>query len=122
MKIVIKEDGSFQHIPDQLYRFVHNGRELHCDVDSLIADYKGKPAELINVNEVFKSDSKVDFEYAMKTDTNNPIIIVRFDDGTHEVLDGNHRLFKAVHEGQTYIKVHIINELELNKYDRFREH
>lgn len=116
MNLVIKGDGSFRLPPDQLCTFVHNGRKIHCDVDSLIADYKGKQAKLVNVNEIFKPDSKVDSEYAMKTDINNPIIIVRFDDGTYEVLDGNHRLFKAAHEGQAQIMVHILNELELNKY------
>ena len=117
MNFVIKGNDSFRRPPDQLCTFVHNGRKLHCDVDTLIADYKGKQAQLVSVNEIFKQDSKVDFEYAMKTDNNNPIIIVRFDDGTYEVLDGNHRLFKAVHEGKTHIMAHILNEIELNKYD-----
>lgn len=52
----------------------------------------------------------------MKTDISSPIIIVRFDDETYEILDGNHRLFKAVHEGQPQIMAHILNELELKKY------
>lgn len=101
MNLVIKGDGSFRLPPDQLYAFVHNGRRIHCDVDLLIADYKGKQTKLVNVNEIFKPDSKVDSEYAMKTDINNPIIIVRFDDGTYEVLDGEHRLFKAVCEDKS---------------------
>lgn len=116
MNLVIKGDASFRLPSEQLCTFVHNGRKIQCDVNLLIVDYKGKQAKLVNVNEIYKPDDKVDSEYAMKTDINNPIIIVRFDDGTYEVLDGNHRLFKAVCEGQTQIMVHILNESQLNKY------
>ena len=116
MNVVFKGDGSFSLPPNQLYAFEHNGRTKHCNVDLLIEDYKNKQADLICVNEIFKAQNKVDLEYAMKTDISNPIIIVRFDDGTLEVLDGNHRLYKAAHEGQSYIMAHILNELDLNKY------
>lgn len=116
MNLVIKGDGTFLLPPNQLYTFEHNGRKIHCSVDLLIEDYKDKQAELVNVNEVFKPENIVNTEYAMKADVTNPIIIVRFNDGTHEILDGNHRLYRVVHEGQSYIRAHVLNELELNKY------
>ena len=52
----------------------------------------------------------------MTTDISKPIIIVRFDDGIYEVLDGNHRLLRAAQEGKLYIKAHILNETEMEKY------
>lgn len=116
MKLVFEGDGSFFLPPNQLSTFEHNGKKLHCNVDLLIEDYKGKNAEWVNVSEIFNSNSTVNSEYAMKTDVSNPIIAVRFDDGTYETLDGNHRLYRAAHEGQSQIKAHILNESELNKY------
>lgn len=38
------------------------------------------------------------------------------DDGTYEVLDGNHRLFRAVQERKLYIMAHILSETEMEKY------
>lgn len=117
MNYIINGNESFRLPGNQICIFVHNERKFCCDVDSLIADYKGKSAQLVSVNKVFNKNSVVDAEYAMKTVNKNPIIIVRFDDGTYEVLDGNHRLFKAVHERQAQIMAHILNEVELYKYD-----
>lgn len=116
MNLIIKGDGTFLLPPNQLCTFEHNGRKIHCSVDLLLEDYKDKQAKLVNVNEVFKPENTVNIEYAMKSDVSNPIIIVRFGDGTHEILDGNHRLYRAAHEGQAHIMAHILNEVELNKY------
>ena len=116
MKLVFRGDGSFLLPPNQLCTFEHNGRKIHCNVDLLIEDYKGRQAELVNVNEIFKPESKVNAEYAMKTDISSAIIIVRFEDGTYEILDGNHRLYRAVHEGKSQIMAHVLNEVELRKY------
>lgn len=116
MKITFTGDGSFMLPPNQLCTFEHNGKTIHCNVDLLIDDYKEKQAELIDISKIFKQSNTVNEEYAMKTNINTPIIIVRFNDGAYEVLDGNHRLFRAAHEGKTKILTHVLNELELNKY------
>lgn len=116
MKLMFKGDSSFLLPPNQLCTFEHDGKKIHCNVDLLIEDYKEKQAEQVNVSEIFKPESKVNSEYAMKTDISQPVIIARFDDGTYEVLDGNHRLYRAVHEGQGQIMAHILNESELKKY------
>ena len=105
MKLEFKGDGEFFLPPNQMCTFQHNGRKIHCNVDLLIADYSEKQADMINVNEIYKPDSTV-----------NSNIVVRFDDGTYEILDGNHRLFRAAHEGQAQIMAHILSESELNKY------
>lgn len=116
MKLTFTGDGSFMLPPDQLCTFERNGKTMHCNVDLLIDDYKEQQAELIDIGKILKQTNTVNEEYAMKTDVNIPIIIVCFDDGTYEILDGNHRLFRAAHEGKTQILAHILNELELNKY------
>lgn len=116
MKLKFEGDGSFLLPPEQLCTFEHGGRKIHCNVDLLIEDCKEKQAEWVDVREIFKPESKVDFEYAMKTDATHPIVIVRFDDGTHEVLDGNHRLYRAAHDGQDQVMAHILNESELKRY------
>ncbi len=116
MKLVFEGNGSFFLPPNQLSTFEHGGKKLHCNVDLLIEDYKEKDTEWVNVSEIFNPDSTVNSEYAMKIDVSRPIIVVRFDDGTYETLDGNHRLFRAAHEGKSQIKAHILNESELNKY------
>ena len=116
MSLVIKANGVFTFPPDQLCILEHNGKKLHCNVDLLIADYKEKQAEKACVNNIYKPNDGVNSRYAMTTDISKPIIIVRFDDGIYEVLDGNHRLFRAAQEGKLYIKAHILNETEMEKY------
>lgn len=116
MNLDFKGNGSFQLPPNQLCIFEHDGKKMHCNVDLLVEDYMEKQAKRIDVNEIFKAESKVNSEYAMKTDISRPIIIVQFDDGFYEVLDGNHRLYRAAHEGQSQIMAHILDESELKKY------
>jgi ATP sulfurylase len=116
MKLEFKGDNEIFLPPNQICTFQHNGRKMCCNVDLLVAAYREKQAEMINVNEIYKPDSTVNPKYAMTTDISNPIIAVRFDDGTYEILDGNHRLFRAAHEGKYQIMAHILSESELNKY------
>lgn len=116
MKLMFEGDGSFLLPPDQLCTFEHNGRKMHCNVDLLIEHCKVKQAQLVNVDEIIEFQDTVDTEYAMKTDISIPIIVVQFDDGTYEILDGNHRLYRAAHEGKSQIMAHILNELELDKF------
>lgn len=116
MKLVFQADDSFRFPPNQIVAFERNGRKVLCNVDWLIQDYKEQQAELVNVNEIFKWDNTINPEYAMKTDINIPIIIVRFDDGTYEILDGNHRVFRAAYEGKSQIMAHILSEIELKHY------
>ena len=116
MKLTFKGDGSFLLPPDQICTFEHDGRKIHCNVDLLIEDYKEKQADLVDIDKIFEQTNTVNTEYAMKTDFSVPIIVVCFNDGTYEILDGNHRLFRAAHEGKSQILAHILNELELEKY------
>lgn len=116
MKLILKNDNTTFLPPEQICTFEHNGRKIHCNVDLMIEDYNGKRAEAINVSEIYKEDSTVNFEYAITTNNKNPIIIVRFSDGTYEILDGNHRLYKAVYEGKHQVMAYILNEIELEKY------
>ena len=70
VKFKIEGGDAFGLPSDQLCTFVRNGRTIQCDVNRMIADYKRKQAELVNVSEIFKPDSNIDSEYAMRTDNN----------------------------------------------------
>lgn len=116
MKLMFEGDGSFLLPPDQLCTFERNGRKIHCNVDLLIEDCKEKQAKLVNIGEIIEFQNAVNKEYAMKTDVSIPIVVVQFDDGIYEILDGNHRLYRAAHEGKAQIMAYVLNELELDKY------
>lgn len=102
--------------PNQMCIFDYKREKKQVNVDMLIEYYKNEQPEKVNVKDIYKPDNKVNCEYAMTTNTNIPIIIVRFDDGTHSVLDGNHRLYRAAQEGKAEILAHILDEKKLKRY------
>ena len=57
-----------------------------------------------------------DPEYAMKTDPSLPGIMVRLSDDHEMLIDGNHRLFKAVRTGQEVFRCRYLQEAEHKPY------
>lgn len=69
------ENGFITSFPNQICTFEHKGKKLHCNVDRMIEEYKKKKPAMLKV-----------------------------DDNTYEILDGNHRLYRAFSEGKEKIE------------------
>lgn len=102
--------------PNQICTFEHKGKKLHCNVDRMIEEYKKEKPGVLEVDEIYRYISKIDAEYAVSTTNNNPIIVVKFDDNTYEILDGNHRLYRAFSEGKEKIEAYVLDENDLKRY------
>lgn len=114
MKVVFKEALDFP--PAQMCSVERDGVIKNYNVDLLILNCREKQPQMINVCEIYKQDSIIDYEYAIANTNQSPIIIVKFEDGTYEVLDGSHRLYKAFYEGQKRIMAYVLEESELERY------
>lgn len=110
------ENGNISSFPKQICIFEHEGKKIHCNVDMMIEEYKKKKQMRLKVDEIYKYISKVDAEYAVNTTNNNPIIVVKFVDNTYEILDGNHRLYRAFSEEKEEIEAYVLNENDLKRY------
>ncbi len=78
---------------------------FHFNVSRMIADIEsGELAvirERINVKEWFKvhGGGKIDEEYMPKVELSRPVIQGEIGPGRFEIIDGNHRMEKALREG-----------------------
>ena len=57
-----------------------------------------------------------DADYAMKTDTTSPGIIVELSDDLEILIDGNHLLFKANKTGQILFRCYYLQEHEQKRF------
>lgn len=109
-------DQKYMSPPEQICQFDYNGKKVLCNVDLLINDFRNKTPDIIKVKDVYEYNDSLDFDYSLNTDTMRPIYVVRFNDGEFTVLDGNHRLYKAMKNNMEYISAYILNEKDLQKY------
>lgn len=103
-------------ISDQVYSFYFNGKKYHCHIDNILKYCQHKQVKEFKVNEIYKEKDKITPDYAMTTDTSTPIVMVQFNNGFFEVIDGNNRLYKAAHINQETIFVYTLTEDELNRF------
>lgn len=91
-----------------------------------IIDYIGDNVRNISVvdlqNKLKSQLDKVtkDEERIMKADLNYPIILVQKDGEFSYVLDGNHRLAKAIMTGEEYIKAKVLYLDDKNTPEEFK--
>ena len=91
-----------------------------------IVDYIGDNVRNISVvdlqNKLKSQLDKVtkDEERIMKADLNYPIILVQKDGEFSYVLDGNHRLAKAIMTGEEYIKAKVLYLDDKNTPEEFK--
>lgn len=116
MKREIKNYTLKLNFPKQICVFERGKEKVHCNVDLLINDCTDKEIQWINVADIFKKNDQIVTEYAMNTENEKPIIVIKFEDGTYEVLDGHHRLHKAYYEGKDQIMSYVLTEDALEKY------
>ena len=64
-------------------------------------------------------DVRVDDTYAMKTDLNKPCVLAEVKDGHYLLLDGNHRLRKAIKEKLSCVMCYCLKE---SQHQRYIEH
>lgn len=54
-------------------------------------------------------------ERMMRADTQYPLLVLQYPDGEYRVLDGNHRLGKALHTKQPSVQARVIKHQSLPK-------
>ena len=103
-------------IPNQIYRLEHEGYKYIWNVDKLIIDSEKLPLIEISIIDIKYDFEKLDIEYALKNDNSTPIIVIKYRDNSYELLDGNHRIYKAIKEGKQTIMAYCLLEKEADKY------
>ena len=91
-----------------------------------ISDYIGNDVRNISVSDlqnklkIQPSTVTQEKERIMKADLQYPIILVQKDGEFSYVLDGNHRLAKAIMTGETYIKAKVLYLDDKNTPEEFK--
>jgi len=92
-----------------------------------VLDYIGDDIRNISVSDLQNKlkgqlyKSLKDEERIMKADLKYPIILVQKDGEFSYVLDGNHRLAKAILTGEEYIKAKVLYLDDKNTPEKFKE-
>lgn len=94
----------------------NNGIKVVWDIDSIISEIKGAKTKEFSVDKLYNEKDKIDTSYAMQTDLRFPIIVARLNDEKYEIVDGKHRLYKAMMTGRKEIEAYCIESDNLSKY------
>lgn len=94
----------------------NNGVKVLWNVDLLRKDTRRTQKKLFSVQMLFNPDNIVDATYAMTKSMDEPIIIMKTEEDSYEILDGKHRLYKAKMTGQKEIWAYVISMEDRNKY------
>ena len=91
--------------------------QIFWDISALIKDLQKMQFPIVNYDVLCLSNSNNFFgnpEYAMKTNIENPCIIVKLNEDTEKLIDGNHRLYKVKQLNQENIPCYVL-PLEYHK-------
>lgn len=67
----------------------------------------------INANDLFVDAEGEWTQRSMKTDLSYPILVLELDDGRFDIIDGNHRVWKAWKNGVKAVKAYLIKKKDL---------
>ena len=86
---------------EQKYRIGTKDGQYHIfwDITALLKDlpYTHFPILQYKATDLFKSNNFYgNYEYAMNTNLDNPCIIAKLNNSIEKIIDGNHRLYKAI--------------------------
>lgn len=106
----------------QRYFFGTENGMIIWDVDSMLKAIEEKPMafelRMVDTDYIAKEnhDARVDDTYAMKTDLNKPCVLAEVKDGHYLLLDGNHRLRKAIKEKLSCVMCYCLKEPQHQRY------
>jgi hypothetical protein len=117
----IGESLATEHIADQIYSFVdEDGTRYHWNttIGNQIAEQSGRETDLfcpsdqgVDLAHIRKRYPEINEDYAMTTDITKPLLFVPFK-GKMQLVDGWHRLLKAVTLGVLEVSAHVLTQEE----------
>lgn len=106
----------------QRYFFATDNGMLIWDVDSMLKAIENNPRDfelrLVDTDVLAREnhDAMVNETYAMETDLDRPCVLAEIGHGHYLMLDGNHRLRKAVKEKLSCMICYCLKEEQHQKY------
>lgn len=106
----------------QRYFFATDNGMLIWDVDSMLKAIENHPGDfelrLVDTDVLARENQEafVNETYAMKTDLEKPCVLAEIAGGHYLLLDGNHRLRKAVREKLSCMICYCLKEEQHQKY------
>ena len=108
------------NLPNQIYTLIHDDHKYIWNIDKLIKDSKDLHLIEIRIKDI-KYDIEVNnIEYAINSNNNTPIIVIRYQDDSYELLDGNHRVNKYIQDGKQTIMAYCLLEKDADKYIMYK--
>lgn len=106
----------------QRYFFANDNGMLIWDVDSILKAIEENPRDFelrfVDTEYIAKDnlEATVNDKYAMKTDLNRPCVLAEVKGGRYLLVDGNHRLRKALKEKMNCVICYCLKEEQHRKY------
>ncbi len=102
---------------EQKYQIGNDYGSIMWDVERILDDKKLFKMKEYDVEELAASNLFYgDPEYAMQTDITQPLIVVQLTENIDKLIDGNHRLQKALKTGMKTISVYYLSFDEHHNY------
>lgn len=101
----------------QVARTVIDGEEMFIHVKTLQLCSKRKNVEMIDVKKIgkvsFEDESQI--QDTMSGDSGTPVFLMKIENEQYEILDGNHRVYKARSLNEKFIKAYVFEKDEIKK-------
>lgn len=102
---------------EQKYQIGNDYGSIMWDIEKILNNKQSFKIKVFCVEELAISNSFYgNLEYAMKTDITQPLIVVQLSENTDKLIDGNHRLQKALKKGIKKIAAYYLSFEEHHKY------
>ena len=106
----------------QRYFFANDNGMLIWDVASMLKAIEENPRDFelrfVDTDYIMQDNKEaaVNENYAMGTDLNKPCVLAEVKDGHYLLIDGNHRLRKALRENVSCVICYCLKEEQHRKY------
>lgn len=102
---------------EQKYQIGNDYGSVMWDIEKMLNSKQSFKMKVFDVEELAAGNLFYgDFEYAMKTDITQPLIVVQLSENIDKLIDGNHRLQKALKTGIKKITAYYLSFEEHRKY------
>lgn len=96
---------------EQKYQIGTSSGSLLWNIEKIKKNITKYPLKEYRVQELYSENTlHVDKEYAMRTDLSIPLIVVELWKGKEKLIDGNHRLYKAMKLGEQCILAYFLTK------------